>query len=218
MVAGPEVARVIEEFDVNCLDCSHHNASSSNLKHHEHTAAVQSAFAKMVEALVRVIDEMGNPFTEESCDLLVLDTRDIADPAVAETVRTIKKTGQEQYETYMAERVTQRTTPVSDPISRNKLPLFSRPPTRLQTKSKQILSSLKSDCALFLRLYISCQTRDGDLHNFFRHENHAYPPSLSQLGKLRFGTKDDLAECLEAFCTLCEEPHQSMSSYWMVLQ
>jgi len=39
------------------------------------------------------------------------------------------------------------------------------------------------------------------LDNFFKHENHAYPPSLSQLGKLRFVTKADLTDCLEKLCT-----------------
>ena len=29
---------------------------------------------------------MGNPFTEDSVDLLVLDTGDVADPAIVETV------------------------------------------------------------------------------------------------------------------------------------
>ena len=36
--------------------------------------------------------------------------------------------------------------------------------------------------------------------DFFRHENQACPPSLSQDGKLRMGTKSDLLGCLEGFC------------------
>ena len=144
---------------------------------------MQVTFAKDVRALVRVIEEMGNPFTEDSVDLLVLYTRDVADPTIVETVRVIEKTGRVQYEKYMAERVVQRTTPISDPISRNQLPLFSRPPSRAPSTAKQTVSSLKSDCTLFSRLFIACQTRDGDLDNFFKNENHAYPPSLSQLGK-----------------------------------
>ena len=64
-----------------------------------------------------------------------------------------------------------------------------------------MITSLKSDCALFSKLYIACQTRDGDLDNFFKHKNHAYPPSLLQLGKLRFGTKAVLTYCLETLCT-----------------
>ena len=38
-------------------------------------------------------------------------------------------------------------------------------------------------------MYISTQTRDGDMSNFFKHENGAYPPSISQNGNLRQGTK-----------------------------
>ena len=81
------------------------------------------------------------------------------------------------------------------------MPLFNRPPKRTPSKATQMITSPKSDCALFSRLYIACQTRDGDLDNFFKHENHAYPPSWSQLGKLWCGTKADLTDCLEKLCT-----------------
>ena len=38
----------------------------------------------------------------------------------------------------------------------------------------------------------------GDLPDFFRHENQACPPSLSQYGNLRLGTKADLLKCIES--------------------
>ena len=59
------------------------------------------------------------------------------------------------------------------------------------------MNSLKCDVELFSRLYIGCQTRDGNLDDFFRHENQACPPSLSATGKLHLGTKSDMLECLE---------------------
>ena len=40
---------------------------------------------------------MGNPFTEDSNDLLVLDSRNIADATVADTVQQIEQIGLEQY-------------------------------------------------------------------------------------------------------------------------
>ena len=55
---------------------------------------------------------------------------------------------------------------------------------------------LKTDCTLLARLYIACQTRGGDLDEFFSHENQSHPPSLSRLGNLRMGTKSDLVTCL----------------------
>jgi len=57
-------------------------------------------------------------------------------------------------------------------------------------------SQLKTDCELFSRLYVACQSRDGDLDKFFRHENHPYPPALSSLGALRFGSKSGLLSCI----------------------
>lgn len=144
MVAGPELARVIEEFEISFLDQGTSVQSDKiPLKHHEHTVSSQAVFAKQVDTLVRVIEDMGNPFMKESDDLLVLDSRDIADPAIVKTVRSIEKTDQEQYEKCMTERVIERKTPVYDPICRNNMPLFSRPPMRVKSKVKQIVTTLK---------------------------------------------------------------------------
>ena len=57
---------------------------------------------------------------------------------------------------------------------------------------------MKNDCSLFSRLYIACQSSDGNLHDFFCHEKQPFPASLSANGKLRLGTKSDLTGCLES--------------------
>ena len=44
-----------------------------------------------MKSLSGAIEEMGNPFSENSSDLLVLNSRNIADTAVADTVRQIEK-------------------------------------------------------------------------------------------------------------------------------
>ena len=48
---------------------------------------------------------MGNPFLENSEDLIVLDTRDIVDASVGETVRNAETLGKEQYEVFVDERI-----------------------------------------------------------------------------------------------------------------
>ena len=103
--------------------------------------------------------------------------------------------GQEQYDIYVGERLVNQTKSVWEPIKKNNLALFSRPPIREKTKSQ--LASLKNDCSLFSRLYVASQVRNGNLDKFFEHENQAYPPALSQNGKLSSGTKTDLVSCLE---------------------
>ena len=59
------------------------------------------------------------------------------------------------------------------------------------------MAEIKSDRNLFSRLYIASQVRDGNLEEFFAHENQSCPPSLSDRGKLRLGTKSDIVHCLE---------------------
>ena len=47
--------------------------------------------------------------------------------------------------------------------------------------------------------YLSaCSARGGDLNTFFSHENHAWPPNLAELNKMRPpSNKADLVTCLE---------------------
>ena len=48
---------------------------------------------------------------------------------------------------------------------------------------------------------MSCQVRNGDLDDFFRHENQGFPPALSTFGNLRSGNKSDLLSSIDALCT-----------------
>ena len=111
---------------------------------------MQEAFERDVRSLANTIEEMGSPFTENSSDLLALDSRDIANSAVIDTVRQIEKLGEEQYDAYVKERLVSQTKPISDPIKKNNLPPFSRPPVREKTKSQLQVTSLRNDRSHFL--------------------------------------------------------------------
>ena len=75
--------------------------------------------------------------------------------------------------------------------------VFVQHTTIQSLQRKKQINSLKCDVQLFSRLYISCQTRDGNVDEFFQHENQACPPSLSTAGKLHLGSKSDMIDCLE---------------------
>ena len=64
---------------------------------------------------------------------------------------------------------------------------------------------MKQNCSLFTQLYVSCQVREGDLDDFFQHENQSFQPSLSQQGNLHHGSKSDLLECFEKLCPAQED-------------
>ncbi len=190
-MAGPEVVRMISEFEASIL-----KGDTFSHRHHEQTRSFQALFVQQVQSLVEVVEKMGNPFLEGTQDLLRLDTRDVMDPAVVSSVCSAEKKAIEQYQAFVTERLQDQLTKISDPIKKNKVLLFSRPPAK-KSNAKLQVSSLKNDVSLFSRLYIACQSHDGNLNEFFRHENQAYPPFLSQHGKLRIGTKADLLPFLE---------------------
>ena len=48
-----------------------------------------------------VISAMGNPFKDESTELVILDTRSCADDAVVSTVQTIEDLGFTEYRQYV---------------------------------------------------------------------------------------------------------------------
>ena len=130
---------------------------------------------------------MGNPFQEQSSDLLILDTHDIVDSRVAETIRSVIETlGKEQYRQFVTEVLELKSKSLYIPIKQNKLPLFSRQQTKANTKEKQQIMS-ETELLLFSQLYVSCQVRNGsNLGELFRHENQSYPPShsFSSIGKV----------------------------------
>ncbi|KAG0717130.1 hypothetical protein GWK47_008210 [Chionoecetes opilio] len=101
----------------------------------------------------------------------------------------MEKLGLVQYETYVEERLVNQTVPITDPIKRNNLHLFSRPPVREKSRKQLQMSSLKNDCSLFSRLYIASQIRHGDLDEFFQHENQVnILDGAAIINMLRLGT------------------------------
>ena len=65
------------------------------------------------------------------------------------------------------------------------------------TKNRSKVIALRNDISLVSTLFLSLQSRpDFDLDNFFKYENQKEPPSLSDQGKVRSGTKSDVLQCL----------------------
>ena len=143
-------------------------------------------------------------FAETSTDLIVLHSRVVVPHAIAKTVVSVHETGKRQYQEFCQLRFIDRTVLVCEPLKRNSLSPFSRT-SSAQPKLKAKLSNVKNDCALFSRLYIGCQTRNGNIDEFFSHENQATPPALSEGNSLRFGCKSDLLPCLEGFCSTADQ-------------
>ena len=148
-----------------------------HVHHHEQMSSVQVTFQNQVKSQCSVIEEMGNPFLEQSKDLLALGTYDITDCNVVETVRKIEEIGKVQYQAFVTERLEKRTASLLKPIKINKSSLFSSPPP-----SKAKSSDKLQIASLFSALYVSCQVRDGDLETFFVMRIKAFNQPCLNLG------------------------------------
>ena len=191
MLAGPEQARLLTEFEAQYLP-----EVSEKYSHHEEGLSAQRTFKRQVLALVETIEDMGNPFLDDTPELLSLDKRHVIDESVAHSIRSIEALGKEKFREYEKAVILDRTKSIYDPIARNSLALFKRPKPKLKPKQAKQVAMLKDNVALFSRLYIVAKHRDCDMASFFKHENQHYPPSLSDYGKLRFANKSDLLHIL----------------------
>ena len=62
------------------------SSGKMSTKHHEQVLSVQNAFLKNV---LNVMEGLGNPFKEDSGDLLALDTKNIMPTEVVESIKNI---------------------------------------------------------------------------------------------------------------------------------
>ena len=85
MLAGPELVRVVKEFET-----SRGMTKPETDAHHEQSQAFDSKFTQDVKALVCTLDELGNPFDEDGSNLISLESKDIADTAVNKTRQFVK--------------------------------------------------------------------------------------------------------------------------------
>ena len=93
MVAGPELCRVVEEFEgvQNEFD---------ELPHHQEAIASQRRFLCHVRDLIDVILMNGNSCEKQLRGLVSLDDEVCESPVPAHFVYFIESTGKEQFKTY----------------------------------------------------------------------------------------------------------------------
>ena len=86
------------------------------------------------------VEGQGNPFMEESKELLVLDTKDIACPEALKTFCEVELVGKQHSDSFVKKCLVERTKSLYDPIKKNKLHLFSTPAPKQSKASQQVCS------------------------------------------------------------------------------
>ena len=130
--------------------------------HHEEGLAAQKTFKRQVLDLVQAVNEFGNPFLENSPELLTLDTRNVMDESVIETVCTVESLGKEQYDKYCESVILKCERSIHETISKNNLALFKLPKPKAKSKQAKAVAVLKDDvdfpdCLLWQKTeYVTC--------------------------------------------------------------
>ena len=88
-------------------------------------------------------DDMGNPFLEDSGDMLTLDTTVVMNKDAIRTVNAVEEIGQRQFSESVDDRLTIASNkPLSDIVSKNKLALFCTPQTKQRSRSEEQVAHL----------------------------------------------------------------------------
>jgi len=132
MLAGPEVCYLIAQYDA----ASEAKDANENGRHHGQTEQDQRVVFEKVDKLYKVMKDIGNPFQEESENLLTLDTKNIAHLSAAEMVATHYKKGRIHFKDFMKGLECEEECSVYEQIKRNKMEFFLTTTSFLWSKAK----------------------------------------------------------------------------------
>jgi hypothetical protein len=190
-----EVLNIIEEFEYASI----HTTQSDSIEHPESSVSEQQRFLNQLKSLLELVDQeiIINPYGETGNQLVTLDTGEYMDPEVSKCIQELLTIGKAMYSKFVKERIEDCTTPLSDVIPKANLYTFLQPPPVNLDKGTDKLASCKASAAIVTQMFVSLQARpDSNMDEFFMHENSRDPPSLSNKGKLRAGTKSQILNCL----------------------
>jgi hypothetical protein len=97
MISGPEVSRVIQEFETSL----ERDESDELSIHPEQSSTFQEAFCREVRKLTATIQEAGNPFSERCAEFITLHSKDIVCQAAHESMKHLMATGDQQFKVFI---------------------------------------------------------------------------------------------------------------------
>lgn len=145
-------------------------------------------------ALVDAFEDLGNPFMEDSGDLLDLDESMIMPPDVVDNVRKVQDIGMKIYNEFVDKRIRSQEEAFTAPIPHTRLKLFK---ARLsQPRSKSEVALVKDQHAQVTQLLLAVHSGREINEGVFSHESSHHPPSLTRKGKMHHGNKSEILDCI----------------------
>ena len=165
MNSGPAILQPLQTFESSARD------QTQKSPHHDDTPSAQKKFLEDVKEMTKTIEDFGNPFLEESKELVSLDSNMVSDKT---NLYEFETKGETQFEEF---RNKVNTEQFYSPITKNNYEIFKNC-SKLQKKNSS-QNKVKQDCVLFSTLFIMCQTRQLNLDDFFVMRTNHHPQPLA---------------------------------------
>ena len=142
-----------------------------SLEHHDLSASVGKQFLSDINIFLGAKDDLCNPFSGESFDLYYPDAKVVIEEIITAELMQVEDEKKQRLE-FVETRLHQTTCAITNTICKNNFKFF-RTIKAPSLKKQEKLEKVKDNVALLSLMYISCQTKEGNLKNFFSHENQA---------------------------------------------
>ena len=104
---------------------------------HEEGHSLQLKYEKDVLSFIMVVEQLGNPFLATGQELIVLDTQNVMEHAIATSLSQIGEAGQTLLAAYVTERLEKASVPVYDTFKRNNMLTFAHRPDPKKKGTKE---------------------------------------------------------------------------------
>ena len=115
MVSGPEIARVVVEFEEQTGIVT----DDEEENHHEDTKSFHIHFQRHVKNVVEAFEEYGNPFLEVDVPTSII-SKVIMEIEGTDSVKRAARTGEAQFQMYVKERLEEGRASLHDVIQKKK--------------------------------------------------------------------------------------------------
>ena len=109
----------------------------------------------------------GKPFEEQLRGLVSLDDEVCKSPVLAHSVYFLESTGKEQFKTYEESILHSRKIALAAPIKSNKLQIYKDTKLTRKPTMKLKVDHFKQQAEFFGKIFLTLESRDGDLKEFF---------------------------------------------------
>ena len=185
-VVRPEMARLVREFEGS-------NEAYDQM-HHEQYQKFQHDFHSDVNSLVDAFEQLGNPFQEDSGDLIDLDQSIIMPMEVVNSMRLIEETGQQLYSSFLEKRICSQDEPFTAILPKTNIKLFK---TKLaEPRRKSDIALIKDQHNKGTHIMLAAKSGRTITESLFAHESSTFPPSLTGKGKMHKGDKSEILQCI----------------------